>query len=92
MDTSSAGGSTGGSQSESLSGVLSQDYRRKCEAAEAAYEAKRKKELGSWSVEMGEFPMWFALEVLHWAKISPMRGVLGLRIMFLIFFRQLAKQ
>ncbi|GKG20586.1 hypothetical protein Tco_0380387, partial [Tanacetum coccineum] len=43
-------GSTGGSQSESLSGVLSLDYRRKCEVAKAAYEAKRKKELGSWSV------------------------------------------
>nr|GEY41379.1 hypothetical protein [Tanacetum cinerariifolium] len=41
VDTSS----TGGSQSESLTGVMSQDYRRKCEAAEAAYEAKRKKEL-----------------------------------------------
>ncbi|GJT42963.1 hypothetical protein Tco_0951678 [Tanacetum coccineum] len=46
MDTSSAEGSTGGSQSESITGVLSQDYRRKCEAAEAAYEAKGQKELG----------------------------------------------
>ncbi|GKD17968.1 hypothetical protein Tco_1207126 [Tanacetum coccineum] len=49
VDTSSAGGSTGGStesQSESIMGAISQDYRRKCDAAEAAYEAKRKKELG----------------------------------------------
>nr|GEZ04289.1 hypothetical protein [Tanacetum cinerariifolium] len=49
VDTSSVGGSTGrstgGSQSESVSGVLSQDYRRKCDAAEKAYEAKREKEL-----------------------------------------------
>nr|GEY43155.1 protein strictosidine synthase-like 2-like [Tanacetum cinerariifolium]GEY55992.1 protein strictosidine synthase-like 2-like [Tanacetum cinerariifolium] len=35
--------STGGSQSESVSGLLSQDYRRKCEVAERAYEAKRDK-------------------------------------------------
>ncbi|GJT01142.1 hypothetical protein Tco_0822311 [Tanacetum coccineum] len=42
MDTSSVRGS----QSESLTRVISQDYRRKCEAAEAAYEVKRKKELG----------------------------------------------
>ncbi|GKA37430.1 ubiquitin carboxyl-terminal hydrolase 12-like protein isoform X2 [Tanacetum coccineum] len=48
VDTSSAGGS----QSESLTGVISQDYRRKCEAAEAAYEAKRKKELAL--LECGE--------------------------------------
>ncbi|GKC61041.1 hypothetical protein Tco_1088639 [Tanacetum coccineum] len=46
-DTSSAGGSTGGStggsQSESISSLVSQDYRRKCDAAERAYEAKREK-------------------------------------------------
>nr|GEY75477.1 protein ALP1-like isoform X1 [Tanacetum cinerariifolium] len=42
VDTSSAGGS----QSESLTGVISQDYRRRCEDAEAAYKVKRKKELG----------------------------------------------
>nr|GEU88847.1 hypothetical protein [Tanacetum cinerariifolium] len=43
VDTSSAGGSAGGStwsQSESITGALSQDYRRKCEAAEAVYEVK----------------------------------------------------
>ncbi|GJS29267.1 hypothetical protein Tco_0489887 [Tanacetum coccineum] len=32
-------GSTGGSQSESVSSLVSQDYRRKCDAAERAYEA-----------------------------------------------------
>ncbi|GKD86838.1 hypothetical protein Tco_1357992 [Tanacetum coccineum] len=32
-----------GSQSEYLTGVLSQDYRRKYEAASAAYEAKRER-------------------------------------------------
>ncbi|GKC88143.1 hypothetical protein Tco_1148792 [Tanacetum coccineum] len=36
----------GGSLSKSISGAISQDYRHKCEAAEAAYEAKRVKELG----------------------------------------------
>ncbi|GJU46272.1 hypothetical protein Tco_1203538 [Tanacetum coccineum] len=49
VDRSSAVGSTGGStrsQSESIMGAPSQDYRRKCEAADIAYEAKRKKELG----------------------------------------------
>nr|GEW35795.1 glutathione S-transferase T3-like [Tanacetum cinerariifolium] len=45
VDTSSAGGSTGGSQSESVSSLVSQDYRRKCDAAERAYEAKIEKEL-----------------------------------------------
>ncbi|GKF52162.1 glutathione S-transferase T3-like protein, partial [Tanacetum coccineum] len=45
VDTSSAGGSTGGSQSESVSSLVSQDYRRKCDAAERAYETKREKEL-----------------------------------------------
>ncbi|GJU50735.1 hypothetical protein Tco_1220290, partial [Tanacetum coccineum] len=41
----STGGSTGGSQSEYVSSLVSQDYRRKCDAAEKAYEAKREKEL-----------------------------------------------
>nr|GEZ41740.1 hypothetical protein [Tanacetum cinerariifolium] len=41
----SIGGSTGGSQSVSVSSLVSQDYRRKCDAAEKAYEAKRYKEL-----------------------------------------------
>ncbi|GJW83884.1 hypothetical protein Tco_0157029 [Tanacetum coccineum] len=40
VDTSSTG-----SQTESITGAISQDYRRKCDAAEASYEAKRKKEL-----------------------------------------------
>ncbi|GJX57876.1 hypothetical protein Tco_0287773 [Tanacetum coccineum] len=57
MDTSSPRGSTGGSQSESLTGVISQDYRRKCEAIEAAYEAKRKKELGFLECRELEFLM-----------------------------------
>ncbi|GJR60234.1 glutathione S-transferase T3-like protein [Tanacetum coccineum] len=38
-------GSTGGSQSESVSSFVSQDYRRKCDAAERAYEAQKKKDL-----------------------------------------------
>nr|GEU58924.1 hypothetical protein [Tanacetum cinerariifolium] len=50
VDTSRAGGntrgSTGGSQSESVSGVLSHDYRRRCDVAEKEYEAKREKEIG----------------------------------------------
>ncbi|GJY78589.1 hypothetical protein Tco_0484390 [Tanacetum coccineum] len=45
VDTSNAGGSTGGSQSESISSLVCQDYKRKCDAAERAYEAKREKEL-----------------------------------------------
>nr|GEU51832.1 hypothetical protein [Tanacetum cinerariifolium] len=60
-DTSSVRGSTGGStvgsQSESISEVLSQDYRRKCEAAEKAYEAKREKELGMLQCRELEFLM-----------------------------------
>ncbi|GKF13288.1 hypothetical protein Tco_0054750 [Tanacetum coccineum] len=36
-------GAPGGSQSESVSSLVSQDYRRKCDAAEKAYEAKREK-------------------------------------------------
>ncbi|GJV28937.1 glutathione S-transferase T3-like protein [Tanacetum coccineum] len=42
-------GSTGGSQSESVSSLVSQDYRRKCDAAERAYEAQRKKDLAKHS-------------------------------------------
>ncbi|GJX11016.1 hypothetical protein Tco_0200875 [Tanacetum coccineum] len=57
VDTSSAGRSNGGSQSESITGALSQDYRRKCEAAEAAYEVKRKKELGMLECRELEFLM-----------------------------------
>ncbi|GJZ59584.1 hypothetical protein Tco_0615400, partial [Tanacetum coccineum] len=52
VDTSSTG-----SQSGSITGALSQDYRRKCEAAEAAYEAKRKKELGMLECRELEFLM-----------------------------------
>ncbi|GJR06492.1 hypothetical protein Tco_0529476 [Tanacetum coccineum] len=44
VETTSAGGSTRGSQSESVSSLVSQDYRRKCDPAEKAYEAKREKE------------------------------------------------
>ncbi|GJY33243.1 hypothetical protein Tco_0417712, partial [Tanacetum coccineum] len=38
-------GSTGGSQSKSVSSVVSQDYRSKCDPAERAYEAQREKDL-----------------------------------------------
>ncbi|GJW58172.1 hypothetical protein Tco_0104903 [Tanacetum coccineum] len=38
-------GSTGESQSESVSSLISQDYKRKCDAAERAYEAQREKDL-----------------------------------------------
>ncbi|GKB36984.1 hypothetical protein Tco_0881926 [Tanacetum coccineum] len=48
----STGGSTGGSQSESISSLVSQDYRRKCDAAERAYEAKREKELAIMKKEL----------------------------------------
>ncbi|GKC38477.1 hypothetical protein Tco_1050861 [Tanacetum coccineum] len=37
----STGGSTGGSQSESVLSLVSQDYRRKCDAAKEAYKAKK---------------------------------------------------
>nr|GEZ49741.1 hypothetical protein [Tanacetum cinerariifolium] len=61
VDASSAGGSTegstGGSQSESLSSLVSQDYRRKCDAAERAYEAKRDKELAMMQCRELEFLM-----------------------------------
>ncbi|GJW74377.1 hypothetical protein Tco_0133747, partial [Tanacetum coccineum] len=53
VDTSSAGGS----QSESVSVLLSQDYRRKCEAAERAYEAKGEKELAMMQCRELEFLM-----------------------------------
>ncbi|GKB93768.1 hypothetical protein Tco_0979905 [Tanacetum coccineum] len=61
VDTTSAGGSTGGStggsQSQSVSSIVSQDYRRKCDAAEEAYEAKREKELGILQCRELEFLM-----------------------------------
>ncbi|GJZ98004.1 hypothetical protein Tco_0670457 [Tanacetum coccineum] len=57
VDTSSAGGSTGGSQSESVSSLVSQDYRRKCDAAERAYEVKRDKELAMMQCRELEFVM-----------------------------------
>ncbi|GJT30985.1 hypothetical protein Tco_0911260 [Tanacetum coccineum] len=61
VDTSSVGGSTGGStggsQSESVSSLVSQDYRRKCDAAERAYEAKREKELAMMQCRELEFLM-----------------------------------
>ncbi|GJW62173.1 hypothetical protein Tco_0111508 [Tanacetum coccineum] len=56
-DGGSTGGSTGGSQSKSILGAISQDYRRKCEVTEAAYEAKRKKELGLLECRELEFLM-----------------------------------
>ncbi|GKE43108.1 hypothetical protein Tco_1470392 [Tanacetum coccineum] len=53
----STGGSTGGSQSESVSSLVSQDYRRKCDAAEKAYEANREKELAIMQCKELEFLM-----------------------------------
>nr|GEU33090.1 hypothetical protein [Tanacetum cinerariifolium] len=55
VDTSSTGGSTGGSQSESVSLLVSQDYRRKCAAAERAYKAKREKEVAMMQCRELEF-------------------------------------
>nr|GEY58778.1 hypothetical protein [Tanacetum cinerariifolium] len=60
VDTSSARGSTGGSTggvNRSLYQVISQDYRRKCDAAEKAYEAKREKEIGMLQCRELEFLM-----------------------------------
>nr|GEU41276.1 hypothetical protein [Tanacetum cinerariifolium] len=48
---------TGGSQSESVSSLVSQYYRRKCDAAEKAYEAKREKELAIMQCKELEFLM-----------------------------------
>ncbi|GKE75230.1 hypothetical protein Tco_1537271 [Tanacetum coccineum] len=50
-------GSTEGSQSESVSSLVSQDYRRTCDAAERAYEAKREKELAMMQCRELEFFM-----------------------------------
>ncbi|GJV39655.1 hypothetical protein Tco_1418095 [Tanacetum coccineum] len=50
-------GSTGGSQSESVSSLVSQDYRRKCDAAERAYEAQREKDLAIKKCEEMKFLM-----------------------------------
>ncbi|GKG06070.1 hypothetical protein Tco_0326156, partial [Tanacetum coccineum] len=57
VDTSSAKGSTGGSQSEPVSSLVSRDYRRKCDAAERAYEVKRDKELAMMLCRELEFLM-----------------------------------
>nr|GFA11950.1 hypothetical protein [Tanacetum cinerariifolium] len=57
VETTSAGESTGGSQSESVSSLVSQDYRRKCDAAEEAYRAKKEKELGMLQCRELEFLM-----------------------------------
>nr|GEY05955.1 hypothetical protein [Tanacetum cinerariifolium] len=60
VDTSSAGESTGGStggSTECVSGLLSQDYRRKCDATERTYEAKREKELAMKQCRELEFLM-----------------------------------
>nr|GEV54297.1 hypothetical protein [Tanacetum cinerariifolium] len=46
-----------GSQSESVSSLVSQDYRRKCDAAERAYEVKRDKELAMMQCREPEFLM-----------------------------------
>ncbi|GKA51600.1 hypothetical protein Tco_0744796 [Tanacetum coccineum] len=50
-------GSTGGSQSESVSSLVSQDYRRKCDVAKRAYEAQREKYLAIKKYEEMRFLM-----------------------------------
>ncbi|GKE47240.1 hypothetical protein Tco_1478498 [Tanacetum coccineum] len=50
-------GSTGGSQSEFVSSLVSQDYRRKSDAAERAYEAQREKDLAIKKCEEMKFLM-----------------------------------
>ncbi|GJU84873.1 hypothetical protein Tco_1292419 [Tanacetum coccineum] len=50
-------GAPGGSQMESIPPLVSQDYRRKCDAAEKAYEAKREKELAIMQCKELEFLM-----------------------------------
>ncbi|GKC69230.1 hypothetical protein Tco_1115113 [Tanacetum coccineum] len=50
-------GSTRRSQSESVSSLVSQDYRRKCDAAEKEYEAKREKKLAIMQYKKLEFLM-----------------------------------
>ncbi|GJT99338.1 hypothetical protein Tco_1094856 [Tanacetum coccineum] len=61
VETTSVGGSTKGStgrsQSESVSSLVYQDYRRKCDAAKKAYEAKREKELAIMQCKELEFLM-----------------------------------
>ncbi|GKA04425.1 hypothetical protein Tco_0683545 [Tanacetum coccineum] len=49
--------STGGSQSEYVSSLVSQDYRRKCDAAERAYKAQREKDLAIKKCEEMRFLM-----------------------------------
>ncbi|GJU36724.1 hypothetical protein Tco_1185078 [Tanacetum coccineum] len=46
-----------GSQSESVSSLVSQDYRRKCDAAERAYEAQKEKDLAIKKCEEMKFLM-----------------------------------
>ncbi|GKA10198.1 melanoma-associated antigen 8 isoform X1 [Tanacetum coccineum] len=50
-------GSTGGSQSESVSSLVSQDYRRKCDAAQRAYEVQMEKDLAIKKCEEIKFLM-----------------------------------
>nr|GEX76366.1 hypothetical protein [Tanacetum cinerariifolium] len=61
IETTSARGSTGlstgGSQSESVSSLVSQDYRRKFDAAEEAYKAKKEKGPGMLQCRELEFLM-----------------------------------
>ncbi|GKC57355.1 hypothetical protein Tco_1084953 [Tanacetum coccineum] len=63
VDTSSAGESTGGSQSQSVSSLICQDYKRKCEAPEEAYKAKRDKELAMMQCRELEFLMIYPSEL-----------------------------
>ncbi|GKB48066.1 hypothetical protein Tco_0898819, partial [Tanacetum coccineum] len=50
-------GSTGGSQLESVLSLVSQDYRRKCDAAKRAYEAQKEKDLAIKKCEEMRFLM-----------------------------------
>ncbi|GJY41556.1 hypothetical protein Tco_0428826 [Tanacetum coccineum] len=49
--------STGRSQSESVSSLVSQDYKRKCDVAERVYEAQREKDLAIKKCEEMRFLM-----------------------------------
>ncbi|GJT26648.1 hypothetical protein Tco_0906923, partial [Tanacetum coccineum] len=50
-------GSTEGSKSESVSSLVSQDYKRKCDAAERTYEAQRENDLAIKKCEEMRFLM-----------------------------------
>ena len=53
----STSGSTGGSKSDSVTSIVSQDYRRKCDAAERAYQVQMEKDLAIKKCEEMKFLM-----------------------------------